>query len=87
MMMHKLLPAALACLFAVPAVMAAENMVTVAEKSQFTKTGRYTEVDTLCKNFQKNYPKWVRCQEIGRSPEGRPILVLIASKTGALTPL
>ncbi|WP_374519989.1 M14 family metallopeptidase [Undibacterium squillarum] len=87
MMMHKLLPAALACLFAVPAAQAAENMVTLAEKSQFTKTGRYTEVDTLCKNFQKNYPKWVRCQEIGRSPEGRPILVLIATKTGALTPL
>jgi hypothetical protein len=58
MMMHKLLPAALACLFAVPAAQAAENMVTLAEKSLFTKTGRYTEVDTLCKNFQKNYPKW-----------------------------
>lgn len=57
---------------------------TVAEQTSFRKTGRYDEVIQLCAAFQRHYPKWVRCQQFGRTPEGRPMLALIASRTGAL---
>jgi hypothetical protein len=63
------------------------NMLqTIAEQSGFKKTGRYEEVERLCAAFAKSYPDAVRCEEFGRTPEGRPMLVLIASSSGALTP-
>ena len=58
---------------------------TVAEKSGFLKTGRFEEVQRLCPAFAKEYPAAVRCVEFGRTPEGRPMLALVASRTGALT--
>ena len=64
---------------------AAPALSTVAERSGFQKTGRYDEVIALCAAFQKAYPKQVRCTEFGRTPEGRPMLALIASRSGALT--
>lgn len=57
---------------------------TTAEKTGFKKTGRYEEVIQLCSDFQKAYPKAVRCVEFGRTPENRPMLALIASRSGAL---
>ncbi|WP_428719341.1 M14 family metallopeptidase [Undibacterium curvum] len=83
----KLLSFLIASLLTGGTAIAAENITTLAEKSQFQKTGRYDEVENLCRNFQKNYPKFVRCQEFGRSPEGRPLLAMLVTKTGALTPL
>ncbi|MFZ6689573.1 M14 family metallopeptidase [Undibacterium sp. SXout11W] len=65
---------------------ALENLSTTAEQSGFQKTGRYEEVETLCRNFQKNYPKMVRCQEIGRSAEGRPMMAIIATRTNIFVP-
>jgi Zinc carboxypeptidase len=59
---------------------------THAERSQFSQTGRYEEVIRLCHAFQKTWPKAVRCMEFGKTPEGRPMLALIASQSGALTP-
>ncbi|MET3137319.1 hypothetical protein AAKU61_001673 [Undibacterium sp. GrIS 1.2] len=61
------------------------NLTTLSERSGFVKTGRYDEVIALCAEFQKAYPTAVRCIEFGRTPEGRPMLALIASRTGALT--
>ncbi len=69
-----------------PAVAAADVLSTVAERSAFQKTGRYDEVIQLCAAYQKAYPKQVRCQEFGRTPEGRPMMALIATRTGAFTP-
>ena len=60
-------------------------LTTVAERSGFRTTGRYDEVVALCGAFQKAYPKAVRCVEFGRTPEGRPMVALIASRTGALS--
>ncbi|GGC85652.1 M14 family metallopeptidase [Undibacterium terreum] len=60
-------------------------LTTVSERSGFQQTGRYDEVIQLCNTFQKTYPKAVRCVEFGRTPEGRPMLALIASRSGALT--
>ena len=76
----------LAVLLASSACFAADTLTTLAEQSAYQKTGRYDEVELLCRNFQKNYPKAIRCQEFGRTPEGRPMLALIATRTGAFTP-
>lgn len=75
-------------LAAVPATHAATGaaaLTTVAERSGFQSTGRYDEVVDLCARFQKAYPKQVRCFEFGRTPEGRPMLALVVSRTGALS--
>ncbi|MFZ6769844.1 M14 family zinc carboxypeptidase [Undibacterium sp. Di26W] len=65
-----------------PAFAGNDPLTTVAEQSGFLKTGRYEEVEKLCLAFQKNYPREVRCLEFGRTPEGRPMLALLATRTG-----
>ncbi|MYM21402.1 peptidase M14 [Duganella sp. FT135W] len=70
---------------AAPAAPAAAPLSTVSERSGFQATGRYDEVIALCTQFQKAYPKQVRCFEFGRTPQGRPMLALAVSRTGALT--
>jgi hypothetical protein len=58
---------------------------TVAERSGFERTGRYDEVIALCDAFAARYPKAVRCETFGTTPEGRPMKLLVASTSGALT--
>ena len=64
----------------------APALSTVAEQSGFVRTGRYDEVEHLCAEFPKAYPQAVRCIEFGRSPEGRPLLALVAAHDDAFTP-
>jgi hypothetical protein len=64
---------------------AAAPLSTIAEQSGFRNTGRYAEVLSLCQQFQRNYPSQVRCTRFGTTPEGRPMVALIASRSGALT--
>lgn len=59
---------------------------TLAEQSGWRQTGRYAEVETLCATWQRAHPNEVRCTRFGRTPEGRPMLALIVSQSGALTP-
>jgi hypothetical protein len=59
---------------------------TIAEQTQFVRTGRYAEVEQLCAAFARAYPKQVRCFEFARTPEGRPMLALAASADGKLDP-
>ncbi|HUS27823.1 MAG TPA: M14 family zinc carboxypeptidase, partial [Kofleriaceae bacterium] len=54
-------------------------LVTVGEASQFTKTGHYDEAITLCHDFARAY-EGVRCDEIGRTLEDRPIVALHVSR-------
>ncbi|HYO56288.1 M14 family zinc carboxypeptidase [Archangium sp.] len=61
-------------------------LTTVAEQSGWTRTGRYAEVESLCRAFPKRYPGKVRCDTFGTTPEGRPLLALVASVDGTLTP-
>jgi hypothetical protein len=61
-------------------------LTTVSEQSGFLRTGRYDEVIALCDAFAKRYPDAVRCSEFGTTPEGRPMKLLVVSKTGALAP-
>lgn len=82
--MHQLV--ACACLFAVHMTSFAATMTleTVAEKSGFQRTGRYQEVARLCEAFAQTWRDSVRCVEFGRSPEGRPMLALVVTQSGAL---
>jgi hypothetical protein len=63
-----------------------DALTTLSERSGFIRTGRYDEVIALCEGFARRYPDAVRCADFGTTPEGRPMKVLIASRTGALTP-
>ncbi|MBL8524352.1 MAG: M14 family metallopeptidase [Betaproteobacteria bacterium] len=83
------MPVLLAALAVACPALAAPNpadLTTISERSGFLKTGRYDEVIQLCAAFQKAHPKAVRCIDFGRTPEGRPMKVLIATRTGAFTP-
>ena len=62
----------------------APSLTTIAEQSGNTRTGRYDEVVRLCSAYARRWPKQVRCVEFGRSPEGRPMLALVASNDGTL---
>src|SRR5580704_13692386 len=59
---------------------------TIAEQSKFVRTGHYDEVQRLCEAFAQKWPDSVRCVDFGLTPEGRPMLALVASRSGALTP-
>src|SRR5690606_39623708 len=94
-MLRIALPCALACLFAgmLPAppalAQAAESrpdLTTVAERSGFVRTGRYEEVIALCDAFARAWPEAVRCETFGTSPEGRPMKLLVVTRSGAFTP-
>jgi hypothetical protein len=62
-----------------------DALATVAEQSGYARTGRFDEVQRLCAAFAKSWPTQVTCVEFGRSPEGRPLLALVASGDGTLT--
>jgi hypothetical protein len=63
---------------------AASPLSTVAERSGFRETGRFDEVIKLCAAFERAYPGVVRCFKFGRTPEGRPMMALAVSRSGAL---
>jgi len=62
------------------------DLTTLAERSGWTQTGRYAEVEQLCAAFQKAFPFKARCERFGTTPEGRPLLALVASTDGSITP-
>lgn len=68
------------------ALAAPDPLSTLAEQTQFQRTARYEEVERLCPAFQQRWPDQVRCQTFGRTPEGRPMLMLIASAKGEFDP-
>ncbi len=78
----------LGAVLAVPAEGAAapvaDSLLTVAERSAYRDTGRFDEVERLCAAYARSWPDAVRCVEFGRTPEGRPLLALVASRSGAL---
>ena len=62
------------------------SLVTEAERSHFARTGRYAEVELLCHGFEQAYPGRARCVSFGTTPEGRPMLAIVASADGVLDP-
>lgn len=65
---------------------AAPSLSTHAERTQFTETGRYAEVQALCAAFPKAFPGKVKCEPFGTTPLGRPMLAFVAGHDGALNP-
>ncbi len=65
---------------------AAPSLVTEAERTGFRRTGRYAEVERLCRAFEGAYPGRARCVRFGTTPEGRPMLAIAASDDGTLDP-
>lgn len=61
------------------------SLSTKAEQTGFSETGRYAEVEMLCKAFAKQFPKQARCLSFGTTPEGRMMWALAANSNGALT--
>jgi hypothetical protein len=53
--------------------------VTTAEASRYVSTGRYDEAVRLCHDFARAYAG-VRCEELGTTGEGRPIVALYISR-------
>jgi hypothetical protein len=51
------------------------SLVTTGERSGYVRTGRYDEAVRLCGAFARAY-RGVRCDEIGRTVEDRPIVAL-----------
>lgn len=68
------------------AAVQSSSLTTIAESSGYARTGRYDEVERLCKAYAQHWPARVRCVEFGRTPERRPMLALVASDDGALDP-
>jgi hypothetical protein len=57
-------------------------LVSTGERSGYVRTGRYDEAVQLCRDFARAY-RGVRCDEIGRTLEDRPVLALrIARRSG-----
>jgi hypothetical protein len=83
----RLVTAVLSLIGAAPSVFAnVAPLQTVAEQSKFVRTGRYDEVVRLCAAYESTWHDAVRCTTFGKTPEGRPMLALVASRSGALTP-
>jgi hypothetical protein len=69
-----------------PAGDGADDLTTVAERSGFVRTGRYAEVIALCDAFARAHPDAVRCLDFGTTPEGRPMKLLVVTRSGAFAP-
>jgi hypothetical protein len=63
------------------------KLLTLAEQSDFHRTGPTDEIDRLCDAYARTWPDAVRSFEYGRSAEGRPMRALIVSRAGALSPI
>jgi murein tripeptide amidase MpaA len=62
------------------------SLLTVAEQSGFSQTGRIDEVERLCAAMVELWPDALKSLEYGKSAEGRPMRALIASRSGAKSP-
>jgi hypothetical protein len=77
---------ALAAFLLLAAGARAPELTTVAERSGDQQTGRYDEVIALCADFERAFPGRAKCEKFGQTPEGRPMLALVASEDKLLEP-
>ncbi|MBB5208560.1 M14 family zinc carboxypeptidase [Chiayiivirga flava] len=74
------------CVALLPALSPANDLATLGERSAYRQTGRYDETVALCEAFAQRHPDAVRCETFGTTPEGRPMKLLVVSRSGALDP-
>lgn len=63
----------------------ATDMATLAERTGFAETSRYEETLAYCRRLEKQ-SRWIRTTSFGVSPEGRDLILVIASKERAFDP-
>ncbi len=63
-----------------------DRLTTLAEDSDYTRTGHYDEVLHFCEELPKLHPKRLKAIRFGTTPEQRPMMALVASNGGHLTP-
>jgi hypothetical protein len=63
--------------------MTGKTLITIAEESDFRRTGRSDEVTQLCAALAAAWPEAVRELEFGRSAQGRPMRALLVSRGDA----
>ncbi|MGH9867316.1 MAG: M14 family metallopeptidase [Candidatus Polarisedimenticolia bacterium] len=73
----------IASLAAAPAAPA--PWLTRAERTGYAETSRYEETLEDCRRLEKGSP-WIKVSSFGRSPEGRELILVIASKDRAFDP-
>lgn len=59
---------------------------TTAEQTDYVATGDHAEALRLCRDLPRVFPGKARCDDIGRSAQGRPLVALVVSPDGVLTP-
>ena len=68
-----------------PSANVPDEWLTLAERTAFVQTPRYDETVAYCRRLAAASP-WLDYRSFGRSPEGRELPLMIASKDGAFTP-
>lgn len=61
------------------------DWLTYYERSGFTRTPRYDQTIEYCKRLDRGSP-WIKYLSFGKSPQGRPMPLVILSKDRAFTP-
>ena len=61
------------------------DLLTLAETSDYRRTGRIDEVQRLCAAIAAKWPTAARTLEFGRSSEGRAMQALLVTRTGYLS--
>lgn len=64
---------------------APKDLLTRSEISEYRETGVYAESVEFARKLEKRSP-WVRVQTIGRTPQGRDMILIVISKDRAFTP-
>ncbi len=77
--------ALLLCMVAGSAQPSAKKWLTDYELSGYKRTPRYAETMAYARRLEKASP-WIHVESFGRSPEGRDLPLIIASKERAFTP-
>ncbi|MGD8441639.1 MAG: M14 family metallopeptidase [Holophagae bacterium] len=88
-MKHHIFVIVLAIFTAVTTVAATDipdELLTVAEKSDFRATSTYAETMDLLRRIESRAPDVIRVTSFGRSAEGRELPLVIVSSDGAFTP-
>jgi hypothetical protein len=62
-----------------------DKWLTYYEQSGFKKTPRYAETMEYCRRLEKASP-WIKIVSFGKSPEGRDLVLVVASKEKAFDP-
>ena len=62
------------------------DLITTAEATDWLRTGRYDEAVGLCHALAAGHPAQVRCVTYGQTSERRPLVAVVASADGVLTP-